>query len=56
MHEKILSVFLLKKMAFCQIKYFKCLKSEIKLKKVNSVFTSFSTFGLSNLVKALVTL
>lgn len=48
MHDKFLYVFMRKKRRFHQIKYFKCAKSEIKLKKVTTVFVSFYTFAASS--------
>jgi hypothetical protein len=48
MHEKILSVFMLKKSIVNKIKYFKCSKFEIKLKKTTSLFVSFFTFDPTN--------
>ncbi len=44
MHDKFLYVFMQKKRRFHQIKYFKYVKFEIKLKKVTTVFVSFYTF------------
>ncbi len=46
MHEKFISVLMQKKKHFDRIKYFKYSKSKIKLKKVNSLLVSFSTFDL----------
>lgn len=48
MHEKFISVFMQKKRHFDRIKYFKYLKSKIKLKKATFVLVSFSTFDPSN--------